>query len=155
RIVTKAIAKLDELAKQKTKFAMIVHLFDPHSTYMEHDGFKYTEHGGASLEQKHDFEIAFEDALVGKLLDALDADGRAATATVVLMADHGEAFGVHVVQGKPNYFHGDPLYAELLHVPLMFRVPSVAPGVRSDVVQLVDLAPTICALFGVQPPSTW
>jgi arylsulfatase A-like enzyme len=134
---------------------MIVHLFEPHSTYMEHPGFTYDQHGTALLVQKYDYEIAFEDGLVGQILDELDKTGLAKTTTVVLMADHGEAFGVHVVAGKPNFFHGDTLYAELLHVPLMFRVPGAAPAKRDDVVQLVDLAPTICALFGVAPPSTW
>jgi arylsulfatase A-like enzyme len=155
RITEKAIAKLDQLAKDKTKFAMIVHLFDPHSTYMEHPGFKYTEHGTKLLEQKYDYEIAFEDELVGKILDELDKTGLAKDTTVVLMADHGEAFGVHLVQGKPDFFHGDTLYAELLHVPLIFRVPGGKPATRDDVVQLVDLAPTITALFGVAAPSTW
>ena len=56
---------------------MIVHLFEPHSTYMEHDGLPYTEHGTAALEQKYDYEIAFEDGLIGQLLDALDKTGLA------------------------------------------------------------------------------
>lgn len=155
RIIKKTLARLDALAKDKTKFAMIVHLFEPHSTYVEHDGFTYNAHGTALLEQKYDYEIAFEDGLVGQLLDALDQTGLAATTTVVVMADHGEAFGVHTTAGQRNFFHGDTLYQELLHVPLMFRVPGVAAATRGDVVQLVDLAPTICALFGVTPPQAW
>jgi arylsulfatase A-like enzyme len=71
------------------------------------------------------------------------------------MADHGEAFGAHIVAGKPAFFHGDTLYRELTNVPLMFRVPGGAPAIRDDVVQLIDLAPTIAALFGVAPPASW
>ncbi len=153
RIAKKAITKLDDLAAKKTKFAMIVHLFDPHSTYMEHPGFPITEHGNGALMQKYDYELAFEDGVVGQLLDALDKDGLAANTTVVLMSDHGEAFGVH--PGEAGFFHGMSLYAELLHVPLMFRVPGGKPCAPDDVVQLVDLAPTIAALFGVAPSPTW
>jgi arylsulfatase A-like enzyme len=155
RIVKKSIARLGELAKADKKFAMIVHLFEPHSTYMEHDGFRYTERGTASLAQKYDYEIAFEDRLIGELLDALDATGLARTTTVVVMADHGEAFGIHMSGGKPAFFHGDTLYRELIHVPLMFRVPGSKPCRRDDVVQLIDMAPTIAALFSVPAPASW
>jgi arylsulfatase A-like enzyme len=155
RIVQKAITRLGELAKADTKFAMLVHLFEPHSTYMEHEGFRYTERGTAGLVQKYDYEIAFDDALIGQLLDALDSTGLAKTTTVVVMADHGEAFGDHIVAGKPAFFHGDNLYRELVHVPLIFRVPGGKPCRRDDVVQLIDMAPTIAALFGVAPPKSW
>jgi choline-sulfatase len=155
RIMKKTLARLGELAKAGTKFAMIVHLFEPHSTYMEHEGFKYTERGTAALAQKYDYEIAYDDALVGQLLDALDQLGLAANTTVVVMADHGEAFGTHIVAGKPAFFHGDTLYRELTNVPLMFRVPGAQPAMRDDVVQLVDVAPTIAALFGVAPAASW
>ncbi|HEY0195629.1 MAG TPA: sulfatase-like hydrolase/transferase, partial [Kofleriaceae bacterium] len=120
-----------------------------------HDGFTYTEHGTASLAEKYDYEIAYEDQLIGQLLDALDANGLAKTTTVVVMADHGEAFGAHIVAGKPAFFHGDNLYRELIHVPLMFRVPGGPPQRRDDVVQLLDLAPTVAALFGVAPAASW
>lgn len=155
RIVKKAITKLDKLAADKTKFAMLVHFFEPHSTYMQHDGFKYVEHGEASLAEKYDYEIAFEDGIIGQLLDALDKNGLAKNTTIVLMADHGEGFGVHSAAGQKLFFHGQSLYAELLHVPLMFRVPGNAPAKRDDVVQLVDLAPTIAALMGVKAPASW
>jgi arylsulfatase A-like enzyme len=155
RIVKKAIGRLGELAKADTRFAMLVHLFEPHSTYMEHDGYRYTERGTAGLIQKYDYEIAFEDVLIGQLLDALDATGLAKTTTIVVMADHGEAFGVHQSGGKPAFFHGDTLYRELIHVPLMFRVPGAPPCRRDDVVQLIDMAPTLTALFGVAAPASW
>jgi len=153
RIAEKTVAKLGELAKGKTKFAMIVHLFDPHSTYMEHPGFPITEHGTASLVQKYDYEIAFEDGMVGQILDELDKDGLAANTTVVLMSDHGESLGVH--PGESGFFHGMNLFNEALHVPLIFRVPGVAHCDSNDVVQLLDMSPTIAGLFGVTPPASW
>ncbi len=155
RIIKKSIAKLEELAKGDQKFAMLVHLFEPHSTYMEHEGFKITEHGSAALAQKYDYEVAYEDGLIGELLDALDKSGLSKTTTVVLMADHGEAFGVHTFAGEQMFFHGQTLYRELIHVPLMFRVPGVAPRTVDDVVQMIDLAPTITALFGIAAPTSW
>jgi len=155
RILAKTLTKLDELAKANTKFAMVVHLFEPHSTYMTHEGFPITERGTASLVQKYDYEIAVTDGQVGKLLDALDNNGLAKTTTVVLMSDHGEAFGVHTFAGQQMFFHGQTLYRELIHVPLIFRVPGVDGRTANDVVELIDLAPTVAALFGVKPPASW
>ncbi|MGE0872659.1 MAG: sulfatase-like hydrolase/transferase [Kofleriaceae bacterium] len=155
RILAKTMAKLDELANSQTKFAMLVHLFEPHSTYMVHDGFKITERGDESLKQKYDYEIAFEDQLIGQLLDHLDKLGLANNTTVVLMADHGEAFGIHKLAGQRMFFHGQTLYRELIHVPLMFRVPGVTPQKADNVVELIDLAPTVAALFGVPAPAGW
>lgn len=152
RIVKRTIAKLDELAQAKSKFAMIVHLFEPHSTYVPHPEFPIRGSGDTRPE-KYDYEIAFEDGLVGQLLDAMDRNGLSATTTVVLMSDHGEAFGVH--PGEAGWYHGMSLYNEILHVPLLFRIPGVKAATRHDVVQLIDLAPTIACLFGVTPPASW
>ncbi len=154
RIVNKTLAKLDELAAGKKKFAMIVHLFEPHSTYMPHEEFTYTQHGSAAMEEKYDYEIAYEDKMIGELLDKIDSSGLAKNTTVVLMSDHGEAFSPHH-GSEAGFYHGSSLYEELLHVPLMFRVPGGQPRVADDIVQLVDLAPTLAALFGVRAPSTW
>ena len=155
RIVAKTKQKLDQLAASKDKFAMIVHLFEPHSTYMEHDGMPITEHGTASLMQKYDYEIAYEDTLIGELLDHLDTSGLAANTTVILLSDHGEAFGAHTFGGERQFFHGMTLYNEVLHVPLMFRVPGATARRAPEVVQLLDLAPTIAALFGIEQPAGW
>lgn len=160
RTVDKAIKKLDELAKpaggKPAKFAMLVHLFEPHSTYMPHPGQgAVTETGAKALEHRYDNEVAFTDEQIGKLFAALDANGLAKTTTVIVMADHGEAFGVHVIAGERDFFHGDSLYSELLHVPLMVKVPGGKACTRDEVVQLVDLAPTIAGLYGVAPAPTW
>jgi choline-sulfatase len=155
RIVEKTKKKLAELATAKQKFAMVVHLFEPHSTYMAHEGYPITERGTASLIQKYDYEIAVEDKLIGELLDHLDSTGLAANTTVVLMSDHGEAFGVHTFGGEKQFFHGMTLYTEVLHVPLIFRVPGAKPRIAPEVVQLLDLAPTITALFGIEQPASW
>ncbi|MBL9015659.1 MAG: sulfatase-like hydrolase/transferase [Myxococcales bacterium] len=155
RILAKTLPKLDELARSGQKFAMLVHLFEPHSSYMVHEGFPITEKGTASLAQKYDYEIAVQDIAIGKLLDHLDATGLAKNTTVVLMADHGEAFGVHTFAGERMFFHGQTLYKELIHVPLIFRVPGATPKIANDVVQLIDMAPTITALFGIPQPAPW
>ncbi|HTM22071.1 MAG TPA: sulfatase-like hydrolase/transferase, partial [Kofleriaceae bacterium] len=144
RIVPKVEEKLAELGKQGGRFAMFVHLFEPHSTYMEHPenpDWKITEHGIPSLVQKYDYEIAFVDGYVGRVLDAIDKNGLRDKTMVVLIADHGEAFGQHRFAGQSMFFHGQTLYEELLRVPLLVRLPGIKPAVIETPVALVDVAP--------------
>ena len=155
RIVPKVEGKLAELAAQKTRFAMFVHLFEPHSTYVKHEQFPITERGTAGLMQKYDYEIAFVDIWVGRILDALHANGLDTDTMVVLLSDHGEAFGVHRVAGKNMFFHGQTLYDELLRVPLIMRVPGLAAGQYDDVVNLTDVAPTVVETLGIARPDTF
>jgi arylsulfatase A-like enzyme len=53
------------------------------------------------------------------------------------------------------FFHGQTLYDELLRVPLIVKVPGVAPRKHDGVVQLIDLAPTVADILGVTRPSSW
>jgi arylsulfatase A-like enzyme len=69
---------------------------------------------------------------------------------VVLTADHGEEFWDHGSVG-----HGHSVYDELLHVPLIVRLPGVTQrgaSVAADV-GLVDVAPTILEAVGQVPPE--
>jgi arylsulfatase A-like enzyme len=157
RIVPRAIARLQELAQKKQRFAMFVHLFEPHSTYVEHPELKrpITESGTAALNQKYDYEIAFTDQWIGTLLDGLRTAGLAETTAVVVLSDHGEAFGVHSFAGQRMFFHGQTLYDELLRVPLIVHVPGVKPRKVDTVVELVDVAPTLAELVGAPVPAIW
>jgi choline-sulfatase len=53
------------------------------------------------------------------------------------------------------FFHGQTLYEELLRVPLLVRVPGVAPRQVDSVVELIDVAPTLVDLIGAPAPRTW
>jgi arylsulfatase A-like enzyme len=155
RIVPRAIARLDALAREGQPFAMFVHLFEPHSGFVEHEGYpEVTGKGTAANAQRYDYEVAFEDGWVGQLLDALDRNGLARTTVVALLSDHGEAFGDHAFAGVST-FHGTNLYEEQIRVPFAFRVPGVAPRQVDGVVQLLDLAPTLAALVGAPPARSW
>jgi len=155
RIVPKVVARLAELAKDKTKFVMFVHLFEPHSTYMTHPEYPITLRKIPGLMQKYDYEIAFVDEYVGKVLDSISANGLDGNTMVLVASDHGEAFGVHRVAGKKMYFHGQTLYDELLRVPLLIRLPGVQPRRVDTVSMLIDIAPTIYETLGVTIPKSF
>lgn len=149
RIVPRAVARLKSLAAAKKRFMMFVHLFEPHSTYVRHREFPITRTGVAGLQQKYDHEIKFSDKWIGKLLQGLKQAGLEHNTAVVVFADHGEAFGEHRF-----YFHGQALYNEVLHVPLIIRLPGAGKPVEvKQPVAMLDLAPTVLDLMGVSAPD--
>ena len=158
RIVPKVEAKLAELGKTRgtgKPFAMFVHLFEPHSSWVEHEGMPpITETGTKAHSQRYDYELAFVDQWVGKIFDAVAQHGLADDTVIVLMSDHGESFGDHSFAGQ-SMFHGTNLYDEQLLVPFAFKVPGTTARQVDGVVQLVDLAPTIAELVGAAPSPSW
>ena len=150
RIVPRAIERMRGLRSSKRRFALFVHLFEPHSTYVRHPDYPITKRGVAGLRQKYNYEVKFVDSWIGRLMTAAFEDRRRPTA-VVLFSDHGEAFGEHRF-----YFHGQALYDEVLHVPLIVAVPGkLKPAVVQQPVALLDLAPTVLELFSVNTPPTF
>jgi len=96
-------------------------------------------------------EVAYTDAVMGRLLRRIDALGLRDDTVLVVTSDHGEAFGEHGLR-----YHGQGLQREQMRVPLIVRAPGVgAPGRRvDDLVSLADLAPTVLELLGFEP-SPW
>jgi hypothetical protein len=86
------------------------------------------------------------DRSVGRLLDDLARRGVADRTIIVFASDHGESLGED--PRLPNT-HGQVAYAPLVHIPIAFAIPGVAPGVRTDLVTLRDIAPTLLDLLGI------
>jgi arylsulfatase A-like enzyme len=155
RIVPRVVAQLKALKKSGLRFALWTHLFEPHSKYVEHDGYPIKASGLKGLEEKYDAEVAFTDKHLGLIFDALEESGLAQDTAVVIFSDHGEAFGEHRFGGERMYFHGQTLYDELLRVPLVIKVPGVKPRAVPERVMLVDLGPTLCDLFKAARPKNF
>ena len=127
---------------------MWTHLFEPHSSYMTHKEFPTELSGVPGLMEKYDYEIAYADLWLGKLLAAVKELGLADDTAVVLMADHGEAWGEHKA-----FFHGTDLFDEQMRVQLVISVPGHGPRVIDDPVALVDVGPTLLDMVGAAPPA--
>lgn len=95
----------------------------------------------ARLAALYDEHIAFVDARLGELVDALQARATPRPLVVVWTSDHGEAFMEHGEQG-----HNSSVYEEMLHVPLAVAAPGLGARVESTPVSLLDLAPTLLEL---------
>jgi arylsulfatase A-like enzyme len=155
RIAARVAERLAELRRGGQRFALWTHLFDPHARYVDHPELPVSGHGVSALEAQYDAEVQFTDRYIGQILDALAAGGLASDTAVVVMSDHGEAFGEHRFGGERMYFHGKTTYDELLRVPLVFYAPGALPPRRIDQpVMLIDLGPTLIDLFKADlPPS--
>jgi arylsulfatase A-like enzyme len=99
------------------------------------------------LRARYDAEIAFTDQQLGVLLDALDERGLAGNTIVSVTADHGEGLMQHGL-----LLHGAQIYEEQVRVPLVLRWPDRLPAgsVIEGPVSLIDLAPTLLELAGVE-----
>jgi len=105
---------------------------------------------GADPAWPYEGEIRFTDHLVGRFVSRLRRLGVLDRTIVVITSDHGEAFGEH-----GTWQHGDMVYDEVMRVPLVVRGPGVPAGVRPGApVGLVDVAPTVLELAGLEVPTT-
>ena len=151
RIVPRVVARLRKAAGAHERFVLWTHLFEPHSSYMTHKEFPTSGAGGVpGLMEKYDYEIAFADLWVGKVLRALDELGLTEKTAVVVMADHGEAWGEHKV-----FFHGQDLFEEQLRIPLIIALPGGAHRVIEEPVAAMDVGPTLVELVGGRPSKTF
>jgi hypothetical protein len=123
-------------AKQKGQRGLFwMHLIDPHKSYQTHTGFNF----GYDTVSRYYGEVAFADAVVGRILDYLRQDGWLEDSLVVIFADHGEALGEN-----GGYFgHGTQLVGRYTDVPLIVHYPGVVPRVDTTPALLTQIAPTV------------
>ncbi len=101
------------------------------------------------LEGRYDRAIGYLDGQFGSFIDGLNDRGLLDRTIVIVLSDHGEEFGEH-----HRTHHGGTLFNDQLHVPLLMRLPLNGMGGKKvgEVVELIDVLPTICDLLGVPSP---
>ena len=149
---------------------LFLHLIDPHGPYDPPEpwasrfrtGEEIPIRGTVPLYQRvpgvdrlgpyldrYDGEIAYVSRELGGFLDHLAETGLYDRALIVFTADHGESFGERGVTMK----HGDDVFQENVHVPLLVKLPGArpagAPRVTAAAVSLTDLAPTTLDMIGL------
>ncbi len=161
---------IQELPQMPRPFFMYYHVLPPHEPYRPRREFsdlfqddfrppvKKAHFFAQNLPQsslderrrEYDRYVAFVDAELGRILQALGQNGLLDNTAVIFTSDHGQMFerGIHG--------HITPtLYHPLLHVPLLIRRPGQTT--RQDVyapTSAIDLLPTVAHLAG-QPIPTW
>lgn len=146
-------------------FFLWLHLMDPHKPYRPHEGLTPEvgpDHPGED-EALYWGETRFTLAQTVEIADDLDAAGLWQDSAVIFLSDHGEMFesddretGSKSRKGLPlNTGHGNGLYEELVHVPLVIRP---AGGLERTIhvdrlVSHVDLYDTFGDLIGLDLPA--
>ncbi|HEY3357062.1 MAG TPA: sulfatase-like hydrolase/transferase [Polyangia bacterium] len=138
---------------QGQKFFLWVHYYDPHWFYEAHPDDPTTVFGqGAAAAGKaggrpgdlvdlYDGEIRYTDNQFARLVAHLKELGLYDRTIFVVTGDHGEGFGEHGID-----FHGYHLYNPQTKVPIVVRVPGLAPQRPREPVSHVDLVPTLVEL---------
>jgi len=91
--------------------------------------------------------VAYLDAQVGKVMDALEKSGMRRRTIVIFTSDHGFHLGEHDFWAKVS------LRDESAKVPLIISVPGKKPAVCHSFVELLDLYPTLSSLCGLPVQS--
>jgi arylsulfatase A-like enzyme len=95
--------------------------------------------------------IGYLDRQLARLFESLEARGLLKETLVVLTSDHGEEFNEHGVLG-----HGQNLYSQVLHVPLLVIGPDLPAGrTVAEPVTLRDLPATLVDLLGLADRSSF
>jgi hypothetical protein len=113
-LATRAIERLHALASAKSRFFLWVFFASSHFPYLSDSG---------SVPERYAAGVAHVDHELGRILESLRATGLERDTIVVFTADHGEELGEHGEMGN----HGTTVNSEVLHVPLVVRIPRVAP----------------------------
>ncbi len=129
-----------------SRFFAWIHLYDPHSPYIYHIENQETDR--SDIISLYDGEITFMDKYIGMIIDDLDKKGILDKTIIVLIGDHGEAFGEHVESGSHMIF----CYQENIKVPFIFYNKHLFNKsiVINSSVSSVDLMPTILKLSGIE-----
>jgi len=100
------------------------------------------------LRNKYDAEIRCFDDFFAELLEGLKSRGVLDNTMIVFTSDHGEGFYEHGA-----WRHGHTLFQEVVHVPLILRLPGNESGgqVIDGLCSHVDLVPTILELLNLPP----
>jgi arylsulfatase A-like enzyme/tetratricopeptide (TPR) repeat protein len=125
-------------------FFLFLHTYEPHYPHDPPEPFR-SRYGAT-----YDGEVAATDAVVGEFLGQLKRAGIYERAIVLLVSDHGEGLGDHGEQE-----HGILLYREVLHVPLLLKLPGSRDGGTSvaEPVGLIDVVPTLASLLELRAPA--
>lgn len=179
RLTKRAIGAIDQ-GEERQPFFLWVHYFDPHFSYVGHDGEIDQSDGDprrefvsarsllaalakwqgtgeafpaqvlAHVETLYDGEIEYTDRWIGRLLDRIRESRLKDSTVVIVVGDHGEYF-----LEKGRFFHGRDVYEPLVHVPLIMggALPDSARGrTVGQAVETASIPRTIMGLLGVEDP---
>lgn len=126
-----------------SKFFAWIHFFDPHAPYEPPSPYKEE-----FADRPYDGEISYMDFYIGKIMKKLTDLDLIGNTFIVLVGDHGEAFGE-----KRERDHGLFIYDVTMKVPfILYSEYGLPRGMTVDArVRLIDVMPTILDMLNIPP----
>jgi len=143
-----------------------LHVFDVHDfslvppqTFAEERGVTYdpsvSSKDVAVRDSMYDFELAYVDQQIGRVLQYLRETGQYERTLIVVTADHGQGL-TDGVRDHGWMLHR-LLYEWSIRVPLLLKLPEAAEGqqvgvVVPELVRTIDILPTVLEALDLAPP---
>jgi choline-sulfatase len=169
-IAEKALSWMD--IKRRHPFFLFLHSYDAHTPYTPSEESFHQVHGsGTPLKlttkeasllkisgktpdvfESNQLKAAYEggirdlDEKLGFFLNEMNKRNLLQNTIVIITSDHGEEMGEHGTWAQ----HTFTLFNEVLHIPLLVYVPHTPAKKIRALVGLVDVAPTILDLLGIE-----
>lgn len=118
---------------KQSKFFLYLHILEVHD---------------AKNVSEYDKNILYEDEGISIILNKLKELNLAQKTIIIITADHGQEIFDH-----GNFGHGYTLYDEVIHVPLIIKIPFINHKIIENQVGSIDIAPTILDLLNISIPE--
>lgn len=161
--ISKYISEIDSAKEKRRPEFVFLNYNDPHKPYTPPPQFLAQVKAHSSMDpRKRDYlgEVAFIDFELGKVFNLLKEKNLYDDMLIIVTADHGEVMHPAHAKSKFNgvytlYGHGQGLYEEDIHVPLLIKYPNqkITKSIE-QVSRSIDLMPTILSIAKAKPPQT-
>jgi len=91
--------------------------------------------------------VSYADALIGKILDTLEALDLKDNTIVTIIGDHGWHLGDHNLWCKHSNFE------QATRIPMIFKIPGVKASKTRALAEAVDIFPTLCDATEIKIPE--
>jgi lipoteichoic acid synthase len=140
---------LDWIEKKKEKkWISMMWSYQTHYPYF----FKGTEVQYSSNKDLNRYLNALNNAdkVLGHIIESLKTNKLFDSTLIVIIGDHGEAFGRH-----DQITHGRKIYEENLHVPCFFINDALEKKWINEPGGIIDVAPSVLNVLGIECPFSW
>jgi arylsulfatase A-like enzyme len=153
---TRVFSWLEKL--KASRFFLFIHYMETHDPYFVHpyNGVGYAQVSNPEPDpsvaglysETYNGELRYVDQAVGELRRWLQDNNLYDDALIIFTSDHGEEFCDH-----GGWWHATSLYEELIHVPLIVKLPGQEDAGTKDhrMVRGLDIAPSIMAIIDIPP----
>ena len=161
-------------ANKKSNFFLFLHAYDCHHPFNAENRFNILEEYSGGRETKeliaqfqsiddihcqeyqyivsqYDAGIRRADYYLGQLFDFLEEEKLADKTVLIITSDHGEM----LLERHGRWGHIYPLYEELIHVPLIIKIPGrTGSQIQKQVPATVSILPTILDIAGIKDQNS-